>query len=278
MNINDAKKVMLDRVNLAIDEIKMIREIENLETKIQTNKEELEDAEYEYKKLEHSSVKKVLWRIMGRANRLQELEDDIRRTKGNLNSTQFELESCERKLEEIQQTLQDIERDCADGLQVISEVDGEDVRHQIFVLCELPKLCDEITKKIQKLNPIFENVYNVYRVGEPTASCLDGQANNRSAAMRKQSKIVATEVSGLAELLHSYHAYAPKEIQFDFHDNWMDNAAYWKNQVIPEDSLDRIKKVENWVYEVENRWKYMKTKQTEVIQKLQEEVFEYLDT
>lgn len=278
MTINDAKKVMLDRVNLDIEVAALRDEILAKEKQIKKLHYEADEMQMKYDNLANSGIRQFFLGLAGKKEaRLQEVQNEVRRAKGELSSAEFDLASLKTRMEDIEQTIKEIESICNECLNKLVEIDGEEIKKKICAIYEIPRLRVEIAEKLAEMQQDFSKAYSLYRVGEPTASCLDGNANNRSSAMRKHSKVIADGVDEIIQLLNTYNLYAPDEIKIEFHDKWMDKKDYWENQQIPEDSLDRIKKVEDWFYRLDMCWKGLKKKQIVAMKEMQEAVFSYLD-
>ena len=63
MTINDAKKVMLDKVNLEIEFVELSKEIRAKEKQIKGLESDVQDAEYSYSQLENSGIKQFFLAI-----------------------------------------------------------------------------------------------------------------------------------------------------------------------------------------------------------------------
>ena len=278
MNISYAKKVMLDRVHLATEEAQLNDEIREKEKQVKKLVNIAEEKQKEQNSLENSGMRQFFLGLMGKKEQyLQDAQNEVRRSNSELSAAKFELESLQKKSEEIRQTIQETESVCHDCVKIIAEDGGQDIRMKLLAITEVPNLCATISEKMAAMNPHFNNSYAIWRVGEPTASAFDGNANNRSKAMRKHCKLIENGVNEIIELLNTYNSYVPDEIKIEFHDKWMDNEKFWTEQDMPENSLDICRKVEDWAFRLETCWKGMKKQQTATMQTLREEVLAYLD-
>lgn len=278
MNIVDAKKILIDIVQLSIEESQLIDEIREKEKLIKTLTNSLEEKQAEQYSLENNKVRQMVLVLMGKKEEyLQDAQNEVRRCNSELLSAQFELESLHKKSEEIQQTTKEMETVCQECMKVIGEESGQEIRTKFLAIMEVPQLCATISEKMSALKIQLNKSYSIWQVGEPTASCLDGNASNRGRAMRKHSKVIENGVNEVVGLLNTYNLYVPDEIKVDFHDKWLEDDTYWDNQPLPDTSLQLIRKVEEWFNRLNWSWKGMKKQQTATMQKLQEEVLAYLN-
>lgn len=277
MTINDAKKIMQDRVNLEVEATELRENTFAKEKQIKKLEYWADEMQMQYNDLANSGMRLFFLGIVGKKEeRLQEAQNEVRRTQGELSSAKFELESMKKRVEDIEQTIKEIETICEKCLGIIWETDGEDVRAKLLAISELPKICAEITNQLAKVKPLFATAYDIYetRTGRPTTP---GTYINKDSMMRKHSREIENGVNHIIELLNTYNQYAPEEIKIEFHAKWMDKENYWEEQQMAYDTMERIKKVEDWFYRLDNCWKVMSKQQKESIQKLQEEVLAYLD-
>ena len=277
MNISDAKKVMLNRINLSIEESQILGEIREKEKLVKKLTNILEEKQENQYSLENNKVRQLVLVLMGKKQEyLQDAQNEVRRSNSELLSAQFELESLHKKLEEIQQSIEEMAEVNAECLNVIAE-DGQDIKLKLLAVNEVPGLCYFISEKMSAMKPHFDNSYAIWKVGDPTSSCMDGNASNRSRAMRNHCKVIENGVNEIIELLNTYNLYVPDEIKVDFHDKWLENDSYWDNQPLPDTSLELIRTVEDWFYRLDRCWKGIKKQQNEIIWELQAEVLSYLN-
>lgn len=281
MNINDAKKVMLDRVNLEMEAAELGNEIQAKEKQIKKLSYWADEMQMQYDDLKNSGMRMFFLGLIGKKEaRLQETQNEVRRTRGELSSAEFELESLKARVEDIQQTRKEIELVCNECMTLIAEMDGAQIKTKILAISEVPRLCAEICTRLAEVKPLFATAYDLYQtrtIAHSRPSAMEGTFNNKDSDMRKLSKSIESGVDEIIQLLHTYNEYAPEEIKIEFHDKWMDKENYWAEQQMAYDSMERIKKVEDWFYRLDNCWKAMGKQKKEAMQKLQEEVFIYLD-
>lgn len=283
MNISDAKKVMLDRVNLAIEEAQLRDEIQATEKQIKKLEYWAEELQMQYDDLANSGMRQFFLGLIGKKEeRLQEAENEVRKKNGELSAAKFELQSQQSRLEEIEQTTKEIEATCNTCLQTIADADGEAARTKLLAISELPKICMDITEHLAETKPFLKESYDIYAAPRVSRNTPGGSSvsayYNKDYEMRKQSKHIEEKVNRLIELLSTYNLYAPEEIEIEFHGAWMEKENYWEGQQMDYDTMERIKTVDEWFFGVDSRWKVMKKQQKEAMQKLQEEMFGYLDT
>ncbi|MBQ8518447.1 MAG: hypothetical protein IJ455_02430 [Agathobacter sp.] len=277
MTINDAKKVMLDKVNLDIEAAELIDEMQAKEKQIKKLCYWAEEMQMQYDDLTNSGMRMFFLGLIGKKEaRLQEAENEVRKKQGELSAARFELESLTSRVEDIEQTRTEIESVCNECLKVIEETDDTGVKNKLLAISELPKLRAEITDCLSEVKPLFTTAYAIYgtRTGRPTSP---GTYINKDSEMRKHSRVIAKGVNHIIELLNTYNLYAPEEIQIEFHAKWMEKEGYWEEQQMAYDTMERIKKVEEWFCQLDNCWRVMSKQQKAVMQKLQEEVLAYLD-
>lgn len=282
MNISDAKKVIRDKVNLDIEAAQLMQDIHIKEKQIKKCSVDVNNAEENYNELQNSKVKQLFLGLTGqKATRLQEAQNEWRRLRGELASAEFEISSLKARAVEIEQTSKEIESVYKECLDKVGEVDGETIKRQIQSIKGIPNLCDIIGKEINEINGLIKTSYDLYEiraVRDTRASfTIPGTFINKDYEMRKQSERIADAINQIISSLDAYNQIAPSEIQIEFYEKWMDNEKYWENQAMSSDTMQRIQKVEDWVYRLEMCWKGMKKQQTATMQKLQEEVLAYLD-
>jgi len=277
MTINDAKKVMLDKVNLEIEVAELRDEIKAKERQIKRLRNEVDEMQMQYDDLANSKVRQFFLGLTGKKEaRLQEAQNEVRRTNGELSSAEFELESLKKRVEDIEQTQAEIESVCNECMKVIEEMDGSDVKMKLISIGAVPRIRMEITEGLAEVKPLFTTAYDIYaiRTGVPTTP---GTYINKDSEMRKLSREIEQGVNHIIEMLNSYNLYVPKEIKIEFHAKWMEKENYWEEQQMAYDTMERIKTVEEWFCRVENCWKVMQKQQKKEMQKVQEEVLAYLD-
>lgn len=281
MTINDAKKILFDRVNIEIEATELKNEIHSKEKQVKKLTCLANEMQMQYDDLANSGMRMFFLGLLGKKEeRLQEAQNEIRRIKGEGASTEFELNSMKDRLQEIEETIKEIQETCENCLDIIAEADGETIRTKIVAISEIPRLCLEISSRCAQTKPHFSTAYDIFQtrtIVHSRPSAMEGTFNNRDSDMRKQSKLIENGVNHIIELLNTYNQYAPEEIKIEFHDKWMDKENYWADQVMADDSLARIKKVEDWFCRLDNCWNAMGKQQREAIHKLQEEVLAYLD-
>lgn len=277
MTINDAKKVMLDKVNLEIEAAELGEEIKAKEKLIKKLRYEADEMQMQYDDLANSGVKQFFLGLTGKKEaRLQEAQNEVRRTKGELSSAEFELESLKVRVEDIELTRKEIESVCNECLSLIDEVDGTEIKNHILAISEVPRLGAKISTCLTELRPHFTTAYDIYAI-RATTMTTPGTHLNKDSMMRKHSGLIENGVNQIIELLNTYNLYAPEEIKIEFHAKWMDKENYWEEQQMAYDTMERIKKVEDWFYRLDNCWKGMGKQQKESMKKLQEAVLAYLD-
>lgn len=277
MTINDAKKVMLDKVNMDIEAAEIRNEILVKEKHIKKLEYWAEELQMQYDDLTNSGMRQFFLGLVGKKEeRLQEAQNEVHKKNSELSSAKFELESLKNRLEDIEETTKEIEATCNTCLDVLAETDGEGVRTKLLAISEIPRLCTEITNQLKEVKPHFTTAYDIYqtRTGRPTTP---GTYLNMDAMMRRHSKLIEDGVKHIIELLNAYNLYAPEEIKIEFHSKWMEKENYWEEQQKAYDTMERIKKVEDWFYRLDNCWKVMWKQQKEAMEKVQEEVLAYLD-
>lgn len=277
MTINDAKKVMQDRVNLEIEAAELRENILAKEKQIKKLEYCADEIQMQYNDLANSGMRQFFLGLVGKKEeRLQEAQNEVRRTQGELSSVKFELESLKKRIEDIEQTIKEIENACEKCLELILETDGEGIKTKIIATSEVPRFCNEINICLADVKPLFTTAYDIYetRTGRPTTP---GTYINKDSEMRKHSRGIENGVNHIIELLNTYNSYAPKEIKIEFHGKWMDKENYWEEQQMAYDTMERIKKVEDWFYNLDNCWKAIGKQQKEAMKKLQEDVLAYLD-
>lgn len=278
MNISDAKKVILDSVNLSIEETQLRDEIQATKKQIKNLEYWVDELQMQYDDLVNSATRQFFLGLIGKKEeRIQEAENEVRQKKGELSSARFELESLERRLEDIEQTRKEIDTTCKACLAVISEVDGETTCAKLQAISELPKLCMEITNQLAAVKSQFTTAYDIYQTvtGRPTSP---GTYINKDSEMRKQSRVIEKGINHILELLNAYNLYAPEEIKIEYHSKWMEKDNYWEEQQMAYDTMERVKVVEEWFFRLDNCWKAMRKQQKEALKKVEEEVLEYLDS
>lgn len=277
MTINDAKKVMLDRVNLEIEAAELGNEIQAKEKQIKKLSYWADEMQMQYDDLANSGMRMFFLGLTGKKEaRLQEAQNEVRRARGELSSAEFELESLKSRIEDIEQTRKEIESVCNECLKIIEETDDTGVKTKLLAIDEVPSLCSEISTCLAELRPLFTAAYDIYAM-RTTTMTTPGTYMNKDSMMRKHSVLIENGVNHLIELLVRYNQYVPEEIKIDFHSKWMEKENYWEEQQMAYDTMERIKKVEEWFYRLDNCWKVMKKQQNEAMQRLQEEVLAYLD-
>ena len=281
MTINDAKKVMLDRVNLAIEEAQLREEIQASQKQIKKLEYWAEELQMQYDDLKNSGMRQFFLGLIGKKEeRLQEAENEVRKKNAELSSAKFELQSQQSRLEEIEQTTKEIESTCDTCLDVIAETDGADIRTKLLAISDLPEICAEISDQLAEVKSLFATAYDIFSIQRTRTTTITspGTYLNKDTMMRRHSKLIEDGVNRIIDLLNQYNQYAPEEIKIEFHSKWMETENYWEEQMMAYDTMERIKKVEDWFFRVDNCWKVMWKQQKEAMQKLQEEMFEYLDT
>ena len=282
MTINDAKKVMLDKVNLEIEAAELGEEIKAKEKQIKNLRNEADEMQMQYDGLVNSGIKQFFLGLTGKkATRLEEAQNEVRRAQGELSAAEFELRSFHARVEEINQTKKEIESVCNECLKVIEENDDAGVKNKILAVGEVPRLIAEISTCLGEMRPLFTTAYDIYAAPR-TARGVSGGSSvsafyNKDLEMRKQSKLIETKINQIIELLNTYNLYAPEEIKIEFHSKWMEKENYWEGQQMDYDTMERIKKVEDWFYRLDNCWKAMRKQQKNAMQGIQEEVLAYLD-
>lgn len=277
MTINDAKKVMLDKVNLEIEVAELRDEIKAKERQIKKLRYEADEMQMQYDDLANSKMRQFFLGLTGKKEaRLQEVQNEVRRVKGELTSAEFEAESLNARVEEIEQTGTEIEGVCNECLKMIEEVDGADVKRKLLSIRVVPRTRAEITDCLAEVKPLFTTAYDIYetRTGRPATP---GTYINKDSEMRKLSREIEKGVNHIIELLNTYNLYVPEQIKIDFHAKWMEKENYWEEQQMAYDTMERIKKVEDWFYRLDNCWKVMQKQHEEAMQGLLEEVLAYLD-
>ena len=282
MTINDAKKVMLDKVNLEIEAAELGEEIKAKEKRISRLRDELEELQMQYDSLANSGMRQFFLGLTGKKEaRLQEAQNEVRRAQGEVSSVEFEIESIKARVEDIEQTKTEIEGVCNECLKLIGDHDDTGVTKKVLAISEVPRLIAEISTCLGEMRPLFTTAYDIYAAPR-TARGVSGGSSvsafyNKDVEMRKQSKLIETKINQIIELLNTYNLYAPEEIKIEFHSKWMEKENYWEAQQMDYDTMERIKKVEDWFYRLDNCWKVMKKSQKAALQKVQEEVRAYLN-
>ena len=282
MTINDAKKVMLDKVNLEIEAAELGEEIKAKEKQINRLRDEADEMQMQYDGLVNSGMQMFFLGLIGKKEaRIEEAQNEARKAKGELSAAEFELRSFHARVEEIAQTKKEIESVCNECLKVIEENDDTGVKNKILAVGEVPRLIAEISTCLGEMRPLFTTAYDIYAAPRTTRTTTGGSSisafYNKDLEMRKQSKLIETKINQIIELLNTYNLYSPEEIKIEFHSKWMDKERYWEEQQMDYDTMERIKTVEDWFYRLDNCWKVMKKSQKAALQKVQEEVRAYLN-
>ena len=282
MNISDAKKVMLDKVNLEIEETALSEELKEKEKQINKLENEVEELQREYDSLVNSGIRQFFLGLAGKKeSSLQESQNQVRMKTAELSAVKFETESLQAKLEDISQTKSEIESTCNACLEIIAEADGNEMKRKLLSITEVDKLITEVTSSIKEAKPLFTTAYDIYAAPRMSRTTTGGSNvsafYNKDLEMKKQSKLIEKQMNHIIELLNAYNMYVPDEIKIDFHGKWMEKENYWEDQQMDYDTMERIKKVDEWCYYLEANWKVMRKQQKATMKKVEEEVLAYLD-
>lgn len=271
------KKVVLNRIELEAERAELYEQIPSVEKKIKKLTYWAEEAQLNHDDLANSKMRLFFLGIVGKKEeRLQKEENEVRKTRADLRAAEFELNSIKDRIESIGLEL-NITEDIFD--KFINQLEGEDgieMKARMLAVKELPNLRFLISEKIVETKPLFIKADEIWEYGDIQTNLSGRRYNKKDSTLRKHSKLIQQSVDELIVLLNQYNLYAPEEIKIIFHQEWMDNKEYWDNQQLAYDSHERIKKVDDWFYRLENCWNNMKKQQSEAEEILRSEVLEYL--
>lgn len=282
MNISDAKKVMLDRINLAIEEAQLSDEIQTKKKQMKKLEYWVDELQMQYDDLANSGMRQFFLGLIGKKEeRLQDAQNEVRMKVAELSSVKFELESLQSKVEDIQQTKNEIESTCNTCLEVIAETDGDEMKSKLLSITEVSKVYADITDSLAEAKPLFATAYDIYAAPRTSRTITGGSSvsafYNKDYELKKQSRLIEKKINQIIELLNTYNLYVPDEIKIEFHSKWMEKENYWENQQMDYDTMERIKTVDEWFFGLDSRWKVMRKQQKEAMKKVEEEVLAYLD-
>lgn len=277
MEKKELKQIVIERVQLEQSRTELLEQIPSLEKNAKKIADLLEIAEENKLKLENSKLNLFLLGVLGKKEeRLQQEDNNVRRAKADAVAAQFALDSVKNRIESIAVELNGTEDLLEDFLSSLEGEDGNVVRWRIIALKELSDMRYAIDEDIVEMKALLKKAEEIWVYGDIQADLSGRRYNKKDSTLRAHTALIKRAVSDLMEHITRYNAYAPEEIKIIYHEDWMDDKAYWDGQQLAEDSHERIKKVDDWFFRFESLWKKMKKHQMEAEDIMRSEVVEYL--
>ncbi len=277
MDNTEMKKVVINRIELEAERANLYEQMPSVEKKIKQFLYLTDEAQVSLDNLKNSKGRQFLLGIIGqKETRLQELENELRKVRGDLRAAEFELGSIKDRIESIGLELNITESTFDEFVELLENEDSEEMKVRLLAVKELPNLRHHIREKFVELKLLLKKAEEIWVYGDLDTDLSGRRYNRKDSTLRKHSKLIQKSVDELVALLNQYNIYAPEETKIIFHQDWMDNKEYWDNQQMAYDSHERIKKVDEWFYRLENCWNKMKKQQNEAEEILRSEVLEYL--
>lgn len=276
-DMNELKRIVQTRIELEAERAELFEQIPSVEKKIKKLTYLVEEAQSNYGDLENSKLRLFFLGVTGKKEeRLQEAQNEVRRTRSELTAAEFELHSMNDRIEAIALELNVTESVFDEYLNRLEGAESEEMKERMIALKELPNLRHLISEKMIELKKLFLKAEEIWQYGDIQTDLSGRRYNKKDSTLRNHSKLIQRVVAELIELLEKYNTFAPEETKIIFHEDWMDNKDYWANQQIVDDSHARIKKVDDWFYRLENGWNKMKKQQNEAEEILRDEITEFL--
>lgn len=277
MDKNEMRKVIINRIELEAERANLQEQIAPLEKNVRKMTALYEDAEENKRRIEESKIGMLLLGVFGKKEeRLQQEDNVVRKARGEVNAAQFELDSVNSRLQSIAIELNSTEDILEEFLATLEGEEGNAIKWRIIALKELSNMRYAIREDIAEMKTVLKKAEEIWVYGDIKADLSGRRYNSKDSTLRAHTALIKRAVSELVEHITRYNAYAPEEIKIIFHEDWMDNKAYWDGQQLAEDSHARIQKVDDWFFRFESLWNKMKKRQNEAEEILRSEVLEYL--
>lgn len=264
MDRNETKRFIRNFVELEKERATLQEQIVLLEKKVKAKTTILENAEESKNSIEKSALNKFLLGMIGKKEeRLEQEEIRVQRARSDLNSALYECDSAKERMQSVITEINGLEDMLQEVLNFLKK-DDDVIKESIIAIKELFNMRYFITEDIAKLKNLFKRAEEIWWYGDIHVDFSGRRYDRKDITLKEHTTLIEREISNLIKHIKIYNTYAPDEIRIDYHEDWMDDKAYWDGQQIAADSHGRIKKVDEWFSRFNSMWNELKSKQDEV--------------